>query len=153
MEFRTRMSRQVSYSLVTALAPQRVWDCLVDPANASRWVEGACEASRLDQGNLGRGSSLRFELEGRPCEVTISYWEPGKCFTFRMLRGPWRTSTSFRLEPEKGGTRLFLERSVDATGPWKLLLPFRVRRERIQVRRNLAQFGAILERHARSGEE
>ncbi|AOJ05811.1 MULTISPECIES: SRPBCC family protein [Burkholderia] len=86
-----------------ARPPAQVWAALTEPAALARWwaagdvrpVPG--HRFTLDMGPWGR----------QPCEVTTV--EPERRFAIAFAKSSLDTTISWRLEPESGGTRVFLE--------------------------------------------
>src|SRR3954454_18374073 len=86
-----------------ARPPAVVWRALTEPdLLASWWAKGDIEPVvghrfTLDMGEWGR----------QPCEVLEV--EPEKLLRYTFAEGVLDTTLTWRLEPEGGGTRLFLE--------------------------------------------
>jgi uncharacterized protein YndB with AHSA1/START domain len=85
--------------------PAKVWQALTDPRLHARWwaagdvkaVVGHCFT--LDMGPWGN----------QPCEVIAV--EPERLLKYSFAPGTLDTTITWRLEPEKGGTRLSLEQT------------------------------------------
>jgi len=83
--------------------PAKVWQALTDPELHARWwAAGDVKAKvghrfTLDMGNWGQ----------QPCEVIAV--EPQRLLKYAFAPGTLDTTITWRLEPENGGTRLYLE--------------------------------------------
>jgi uncharacterized protein YndB with AHSA1/START domain len=93
-------------------APEKVWQALTDPRiHAKWWAAGDVKAEvghrfTLDMGKWGE----------QPCEVVAV--EPSRLLSYSFAPGTLNTTITWRLEPENGGTRLYLEHSgFDLSSP------------------------------------
>jgi uncharacterized protein YndB with AHSA1/START domain len=83
--------------------PAKVWRALTDPVLHARWwVAGDVKAEvghrfTLDMGKWGQ----------QPCEVIAV--EPDRLLSYSFAPGTLNTTITWRLEPENGGTRLYLD--------------------------------------------
>ncbi|MEX0618239.1 MAG: SRPBCC family protein [Pseudohongiellaceae bacterium] len=106
-----------------ARPPSDVWDYLIDFANAGQWIPGTVSITRLDAGDVGRGSVLR--LDGSVArEYRITYWNPKKCFVWKRHGRFHDGSYTYKVEAGDGSTRLRLKGELVFHGLWTLLAPF-----------------------------
>ena len=77
---------------------EAVWSYVTDFSKAAQWMTGVQSLVRLDEGDIGRGSHLHLMSGGRLREVTVSYWQTGKCFALTAELGDVRTTFTYRIE-------------------------------------------------------
>ncbi|GAA2098507.1 SRPBCC family protein [Actinomadura alba] len=64
-------------------APEAVWAVLTDVERWPSWTESMTRVSRLEDGELGLGSTARVEQPGLPASVwTVTEHEPGRSFSW-----------------------------------------------------------------------
>ncbi len=91
----------------------RVWQALTDPALLARWWAA---------GDIRPEVGHRFDLDmgpqfgKQPCEVTAVTTE--RLISYLFAPGSLNTTITWRLQPERTGTRLYLEhKGFDLTSP------------------------------------
>jgi hypothetical protein len=77
-----------------------VWNFIANFDNSPMWMPDVDSAIHLDDGELGRGSTLRFELAGEIQDQRVSYWESGKSFTLSSEQYGSTSERTYKLKPE-----------------------------------------------------
>jgi uncharacterized protein YndB with AHSA1/START domain len=86
-------------------SPAVVWKALTDPEVQARWwVPGDIKPVVGHRFTLDLGS-----WGAQPCEVLAV--DPERLLAYRFAEGSLDTTITWRLEPERAGTRLFLQHS------------------------------------------
>ena len=101
--------------------PQVVWKRLTDWERAADWMAGI-DALEAD-GPSAAGTRLAFLARGKRRESVIAGLEPGRSLVLTSRQGPVEATYTYRIEPERGGTRLRLLAECDVAGPLRLLAP------------------------------
>ena len=106
--------------LTIAARPETVWEFLVDPEKATRWmgIEATLEPEpggtylvTVLSGNVASGQFVEVD---RPRRLVFTWgWEPSKMEGPGMAVTPGSSTIEFDLEPEDDGTRLrFVHRDL-----------------------------------------
>ncbi|MGH2987217.1 MAG: SRPBCC family protein, partial [Solirubrobacterales bacterium] len=104
------MSRSVSATIFLAVAPERVWETVMDPTRLRRWVTTHDSVAGATPGPAREGDSFtqKLRLAGKSFEVDWKVVEADQPHLARWEgEGPVgsRALVSYRLETEDGGTR------------------------------------------------
>jgi uncharacterized protein YndB with AHSA1/START domain len=104
------MSRSVSETIILAVAPERVWETVMDPTQLERWVTTHDSVAGVRPGPVGEGDSFTqtLRLAGKSFEVEWNVVEADAPHLARWEgEGPGgsRARVSYQLESEDGGTR------------------------------------------------
>jgi len=78
-----------------------VWEYITDFSRASEWMPGVEYLRHLDEGEIGRGSRLQFEIAGKQRQSVVSYWHPEKCFTLVYDLGGVISSYTYTIENDR----------------------------------------------------
>ncbi|MBL4821438.1 MAG: SRPBCC family protein [Gammaproteobacteria bacterium] len=138
---------KTSFSSSTAIArpPHDVWKFITDFNNAPLWMSDVKRVHQLDEGELGRGSILRYESENAAQNLIVSYWEPDKCFTLSLNENNISKNSSYKLEAVGKDTLLQLELTLDVKGMMLFLLPFVMWSAKRRARRHRRNIKQVLE--------
>jgi len=104
-----------------ARPPEEVWRLLTDWERAPEWMEGI--DSMCASGPTVAGMQLAFEARGRSHSSEITHLVPGRELTLTSQRGPVTASYTYRCEPEREGTRVWLVANCRIHGPLRVLGP------------------------------
>ncbi len=120
------MTIKISSRTVINRQQTEVWNFIANFDNAPLWMPGVNLVKQLDEGELGRGSTLQFELRDGSDQQLVSYWEPGKSFTLSYDQASNSSDSSYKLESQADKTVLNLDISLKTQGVRLLLLPFTI---------------------------
>ena len=110
--------------------PEAVWNYLVDPFNASRWIYGAPQFELLDPGATAIGTRFKLTYPDYPMLVQVDGLVADRELRFRFIEGPAAgIQRVYRLAPMDGRTRLESDLTISLKGAWKLAFPLLVFRE------------------------
>ncbi len=120
------MTIKISSRTVINRQQTEVWNFIANFDNAPLWMPGVNLVKQLDEGELGRGSTLQFELRDGSDQQLVSYWEPGKSFTLSYDQASNSSDSTYKLESQADKTVLNLDISLKTQGVRLLLLPFTI---------------------------
>lgn len=156
----TRITRTIEKSAFISQPPRAVWELLADFGGVAKWAP-RMKGSRIT-GELVNGVGTRRVMRhvwGFRIVETVTRWEEGSGFTFRLDRAPAPMRDvveSWRIEPEGAGTRV--QTRVSYRTGWAMLgrcvdqcmLRFLIEREMTSSLRSLRHF-ADYRLHASAG--
>jgi uncharacterized protein YndB with AHSA1/START domain len=104
------VSRSVTETIFLAVAPERVWETVMDPTKLRRWVTTHDSVAGATPGPVREGDSFtqKLRLAGKSFEVewkVVEADEPNVALWEGEGPGGSRARVSYRLEGENGGTR------------------------------------------------
>lgn len=120
------MTIKISSRTVINRQQTEVWNFIANFDNAPLWMPGVNLVKQLDEGELGRGSTLQFDLRDGSDQQLVSYWEPGKSFTLSYDQASNSSDSTYKLESQADKTVLNLDISLKTQGVRLLLLPFTI---------------------------
>lgn len=96
--------------------PAAVWRTLTDVESWPKWTASMSSVERLQQGELGVGSTARVvQPKLKPAVYTVTECEPGKSFTWEMKTTGVKVRAGHDLEDlGEGRTRMVL--SIEQSG-------------------------------------
>ena len=109
--------------------PASVFDVFSDMENAAHHVRGIERIEMLTDGPVGVGTRFKetrimFKREATE-EMEFTAWDPGRSFTLGCEACGCRYETTFRFEPDGGGTLVRVETEYEpVTFLSKLMMPF-----------------------------
>jgi uncharacterized membrane protein len=118
------MAINFSTSIVIDRQPTDVWNFIADFDNAPLWMPEINRVKHLDESEIGRGSTLQFELTGATRHQKVSYWEPGKGFSLSFKQLGNASDTSYKLESQADKTVVELGIKLKLEGIRLLFMPF-----------------------------
>jgi hypothetical protein len=120
--------RSFSYTIHIDRSPEQVWNYMMDFSNAPRWRNLVRDIEVLTPGPLRTGSELKvtFDVMGREKTAISEVWafEPPRHFGVRNTENNVTGLFDYRLEPERGGTRVSFSCEIKPRGMMWLLLPW-----------------------------
>jgi uncharacterized protein YndB with AHSA1/START domain len=135
-----------SYSVHIDAPPEKVWAVMVDVESWPEWAESFQRVQRLEDDELGEGSTAKLRVKGAPTSIwTVIDFSPGKVFTWSTKARGVESIAEHIIVPDGAGTKVTLNvvnRGLMAT----LLAPF-IRRI---ARRNIRMEGDGLKAHCES---
>lgn len=97
-------------------SPASVWHVLTDVESWPRWTASMTSVERLQQGELGVGSSARVtQPKLKPAVYTVTECEPGKSFVWEMQATGVKVRASHFVE-ERGEGRARMVLGIEQTG-------------------------------------
>lgn len=141
----SRMSLNSTVSTKIARPCSEVWNFITDFNKASLWIPSINRVEQPDEGELGRGSTLKFIINERVTVRRIRYWEPDKCLILTAFQKSGEIDTCYRLTPCAIGTKLEVEVSIGPSGFQLLATPFLIWMAKRDTRLQLVRVKQLLE--------
>lgn len=142
--------RSFTYTEHIDRVPEKVWAYMMDLSNASRWRNLVRSAEVVTPGPLRVGSQLRmvFDVRGRTRTLVSDVWsyEPCRRFGLRNTAGNITGEFEYRLEPEKGGTRVSMSCNIRPHGLMWLVAPILIPGNRARYAQQLPNLKREVER-------
>ncbi|GAB6167510.1 hypothetical protein JCM19992_35100 [Thermostilla marina] len=144
--------REYRYTVARTLdaAPQDVFFALTDDAMLCRWMEGVVAIEPLGEKQNEPGAKARVVIETEDgtkfiLEDEILRYEPNELLEVRLTSSMFTVTTSYRLEPQEGGsTKLEETMTARYLGPMRLFAPFAGSSIRAQLEGDLERLAALL---------
>ncbi len=126
-------------SLHLAAPRDKVWDTLIDFANAKAWKPGVRSGSFETEGPIGQGTRVRMDQGGKVTMLTVEEWGPPRLLRLYLARGKTNGSSRYYLtNAPNGGTQLEHTFELDPPfylEPLMLFVGFGVKRELAALKR------------------
>lgn len=113
---------------------EKLWASVSKPASIATWL-AVDSVRQLDEGELGRGSSLCARRAGKSREYQVTYWEPRRALGLKYQGRFLQTAYRFSLEPEEDPVRIRVQLVNQSEGLWHWLNALIIGRERRRIDR------------------
>jgi carbon monoxide dehydrogenase subunit G len=106
----------------SALSPEQAFDLLANFESVADWDPGVSHAERLDEGELGLGSSFAVVVVLGPWRIRLTYvvreWVPGARVALEAVDGGFTSYDVIRVDPDDAGSKVTYDATLSLHG-WR----------------------------------
>lgn len=106
----------------SALSPEQAFDLLANFESVADWDPGVSHAERLDEGELGLGSSFAVMVVFGPRKIRLTYvvreWVPGTRVALEAVSGEFTSYDVISVEPDDTGSTVTYDATLSLHG-WR----------------------------------